>query len=279
MLLCAASLLCGVQAQQVTPPPTTTAQTTTQTTQQQPQQPATQPVMQPQQQQQAQPVQQQAPAQPMAAPQQQQQQPVTQQQPAHANVTTTTTVQQPVMQQQQQQPGYYGQQSQSQFLQTPQTFIPISARLSAHQLQSMRAAHQRANILSSEIQMTCPDPSICGIQQGTSLADVLFRHTDLSLCASHASWLSFLHPLLQRIDAQANYTIVLPTATTMQRAMEYGAQRFCSPKSAYAEADACKFAVALRDVDRVVLDNSVALAKAGTQQFMQGQWSMLNAHK
>lgn len=184
--------------------------------------------------------------------------------------------QQQPWQQQQQQQQYPQQQPQPQSPSHPHSSpfsppsrsdlnsLPHSAHLKSHQVQQL---------LSSEIQLTCPSASACGVNTGSTLSDAIFRHPDLSPVAAIGVFLHFAQPLARQIDSLSNITAIIPAATAVGRFREYEIQRFCVKNGRADMSEACVSARKWAAISRVVIENAVKLANNGQQAMQYEQWS------
>jgi hypothetical protein len=228
-------------------------------------------MQQPQQQQQQQPSQLAQPAWQQPQWQQPQAQPVSAPLPVAAPLRRTPPPQQ--QHPQQQRPAQAQPRPQLTPLQQQQR-----SALKARQQKQQARKHEREAALSDEIQLTCPVASQCGITSSTPFVEAVYRHTDLSVCASHATFLPFMAPLVDVLSRRGNITAVFPAAAAMMRLQQYEVDRFCSKRSSYYSSDACRAMTALVKVDRVMVENAVDLANRGEQKIQYAQWSATHGH-
>jgi hypothetical protein len=217
------------------------------------------------------------------------QQPVQQQQQPYAyspqgqQPTTAPTAapqqQRPFAQQPQQQP-IYAQPQQPQQVPQQQPIrqeAPADAAAASAQIRSnFLQQHSKAALLSSEIQLACPNAAACGITNNTSLADVFLRHPDLAISTSHAMFLPFLQPVASALNATDRpLTLLVPSATAALRQEAYEVGRFCGNETEYANAEACRVWRAMFDVDKTVVENVRNLSAQGLQQLLPLQWRVV----
>jgi hypothetical protein len=76
-----------------------------------------------------------------------------------------------------------------------------------------RAETKGRSLESSSINLQCERPSLCGIDQSTSLYDAILRHTDLSVEALHLSVFDMFQPIRDVLQSpQCNITVTMPAA-------------------------------------------------------------------
>jgi hypothetical protein len=93
----------------------------------------------------------------------------------------------------------------------------------ATDLEGLHAAHRRAemkahSLETSSINLQCERPSLCGIDQSTSLYDAILKHTDLSVEALHLSVFDMFQPIRDVLQSpQCNITVTMPAADAILR--------------------------------------------------------------
>jgi hypothetical protein len=234
---------------------------------QQQQQPITQqqPIVQQPITQQQQPITQQQPI--VQQPITPQQQPIVQQQPLGQPIAQQPIVQKPIVSQHpivqqpitQQQPLGVGQTSVKQGVsggqfgagvsmqQQPSAAAATGPGLSSTDLEGVHAAHRRAemkarSLESSAIQLRCERPSMCGIDQSTSLYDAILRHTDLSVEALHLALFDMYQPIRDVLQSpQCNITVTMPAADAILAGEKYKVAKYCR-QGKWRNTEPCKLA-------------------------------------
>jgi hypothetical protein len=127
-------------------------------------------------------------------------------------------------------------------------------------------------VLGSEIQLTCPVASDCGISPKTPLYEAFFRHPDLSIYAARYVFLPFLHPIVHAMQqAPEDLTVFIPASTASLRFNTYGIERFCGENSAYRDDAVCDTWKKLNEIEEAVVRNSQQLAQNGQQKVRSTQ--------
>jgi hypothetical protein len=129
------------------------------------------------------------------------------------------------------------------------------------------AAAEKAELISSEIQLLCPVASACGLNNTVNAPTMLFTHPDLSIAAAHALFFPFMQPMLQSLnDSGDAVTVLLPASAAVLRQETYELNAFCGNSSNFQSTNACKATKAIVDVDTAVFENAQKLAINGQLQ-------------